>query len=323
VSFLVRQAVPADSAPIRELFARTFGRVMTAEEWSWKYPDNPGGWIAYVAEVDGRIVGHYGGWPIPAVIGGMRQSIVSIGDVATDRSVRHLGGRRNVFRSMAEEMFARLRADGAAFAFGFPNPRALAAGERLLGYQPRFPVREVVFEIDPQATGRGGSSESLDEGYDLLWNRFAASVETGVVCDRRRMNWRYHARPDRYYRFVAVSGSRFVALPGSLSGPAACGVLSVVGEEALVMDAVAESGAAALALADALESEAAGLGARRLVFWETPGGPLAAVAGQSRSRPGGTVREAGFAFVTVTFDADKTEEFVRSAPVTAGIYDDR
>jgi len=317
VSFLVRQAAPGDSAAIRDLFSRTFGRVMTAPEWSWKYPDNPEGWLAYVAELDGRIVGHYGGWPIPVVIGGVRQSIVAVGDVATERAVRHLGGRRNVFRSMAEEMFARLRSDGAAFVCGFPNPRALAAGERLLGYRPRFPVREVVYAIGARAAGPGAAaaSEWLSEGYDLLWNRVASSLETGVVCDRRRMNWRYHARPDRYYRFVA--------LPGSRPGPVACGALSFVGEEALVMDAVAESGAGALALADALEAEAAALGARRLVFWEIREGPLASVAGPSRSRPGGTVREAGFAFATVAFDAERTEEFVRRAPVTAGIYDDR
>jgi hypothetical protein len=100
-------------------------------------------------------------------------------------------------------------------------------------------------------------------------------------------------------------------------------VLSVVGEEALVTDAVAESGEAALALADALESEAAAMGARRLVFWETSAGPLAEVAGRARSRAGGAVREAGFSFVTVTFDAGRTAEFVGRAAITAGIYDDR
>jgi len=315
MSFLVRRAVAADSTPIRDLFTRTFGRVMTPQEWSWKYPDNPDGWIAFVAEVDGRIVGHYGGWPIRTIIGGGEALIFAIGDVATDRSVRHLGGRHNVFRSMADAMFGHLRADGAPFAFGFPNPRALAAGERMLGYRPEFPVREVVYEIGAPPQGKGTASESLGEGYDDLWRRVVDSLETGVVRDRRRMNWRYHARPDRYYRFVALSGSR--------PGPVACGVLSVVGEEALVTDAVAESGDTALALADALESEAAAMGARRLVFWETSAGPLAAIAGPSRSRPGGAVREAGFSFVTVTFDAGRTADFVRKAAVTAGIYDDR
>jgi hypothetical protein len=315
MSFRVRKAVAADAAPIRDLFTRTFGRAMTPQEWEWKYSDNPDGWIAFVAEVDGRIAGHYGGWPIRTIIGGVEARIFAIGDVATDRSVRHLGGRHNVFRSMAEEMFGHLRAGGAPFAFGFPNPRALVAGERLLGYRPEFAVREVVYEIGSRPRGEGKASEWLGEEYDDLWERVAASLETGIVRDRQRMNWRYHARPDRYYRFVA--------LPGSRRGPAACGVLSVVGEEALVADVVAESGEAALTLADALETEAAAMGARRLVFWETSAGPLAAVAGRSRNRPGGTVREAGFSFVTVTFDAERTAEFVRRAAVTAGIYDDR
>jgi hypothetical protein len=315
MSFLVRRAEAADASQIRDLFTRTFGRAMTPQEWSWKYPDNPDGWIAFVAEVDGRIAGHYGGWPIRTIIGGAEALIFAIGDVATDRSVRHLGGRQNVFRSMAEAMFGHLRADGAPFAFGFPNPRALAAGERLLGYRPEFAVREVVYEIGAPPRAKGKASEWLGEEYDELWERVAASLETGVVRDRRRMNWRYHARPDRYYRFVTLSGSG--------PGPAACGVLSVLGEEALVVDVVAESGEAALALADALETEAAAMGARRLVFWETSAGPLATVAGRSRSRPGGAVREAGFSFVTVTFDAEKTADFARRAAVTAGIYDDR
>jgi hypothetical protein len=176
-------------------------------------------------------------------------------------------------------------------------------------------VREVVYEIGAPPRGNGTASEWLGEGYDELWGRVAGSLVTGVVRDRRRMNWRYHARPDRYYRFVTLAGSR--------PGAAGCGVLSVVGEEALVTDAVAESGEAALALADALESEAAAMGARRLVFWETSAGPLAEVAGRARSRAGGAVREAGFSFVTVTFDAGRTAEFVGRAAITAGIYDDR
>ena len=85
-------------------------------------------------------------------------------------------------------------------------------------------------------------------------------------------------------------------------------------------DAVADSGKPPHA--DALET-AGGRGLRRLVFWETSAGPLAAVAGRSRSRPGGAVREAGFSFVTVTFDAEKTADFARRAAVMAGIYDDR
>jgi hypothetical protein len=302
VSFLVRRAVPGDSVAIRDLFARTFGRPMTPQEWSWKYPANPDGWIAFVAEVDGRIVGHYGGWPIRALIGGVEETIVAIGDVATDRSVRHLGGRRSVFRSMAEEMFARLRAEGAPFVFGFPNARAFAAGERLLGYRPEFAVREVVYEIGSPPRGPGVASEWLDEGYDDLWKRVACSLDAGVVRDRQRMNWRYHARPDRYYRFVTLAPR-----------PAACGVLSVVGDEALVMEALAESGEAAPRARRFAGGRGGGDGRSPSRFL----GDLRRADGLGgrgiRSRPGGTVRDAGFAFVTVTFHAGKRPSLVRRA----------
>jgi len=316
VTFQVRPALPADAGGIRDLFARTFGRVMTADEWSWKYPGNPDGWYAYVAEIEGRIVGHYGGWPLRAIVGNSEETIVSVGDVATEPSVRHLGGRRNVFRSMAEEMFARLRADGVPFVFGFPNARALLAGERLLGYRAEFPVREVVYEIgSAPAAGAATASEWLDEPYDALWRSVAGGMGAGLVRDRRRMNWRYHARPDRYYRFVTLTGSR--------PGPRACGVLAVTGGDALVVDVVAQGEEDVLALVGALEAEAASMGARRLVFWETAVSPLAAVAGPARTRPGGFARDAGFSFATVPFDAARTDGFVRRAPISAGIYDDR
>jgi len=315
VSFLVRRATAADSGAIRELFGLTFGRPMTPAEWSWKYPDNPDGWISFVAERDGRIVGHYGGWPMLATIGGRNQTIVAVGDVATERSVRHLGGRQNVFRSMADEMFAHLRERGVPFVLGFPNPRALAAGQRLLGYRSEFPIREVVYPVDPARPRSGSSREWLDEEYDELWRRAGGALEAGVVRDRRRMNWRYHARPDRYYRFVTLARSG--------GGLAACGVLSVVGEEALVMEAIAGSGREALALADALEAEAGAMGASRLVFWQTPGGALSSVAGETRRREGGAVRDAGLALATVPFDPVPTSEFVRRASITPGIYDDR
>jgi predicted N-acetyltransferase YhbS len=315
VSFSVRLATEADATGIRELFGRTFGRAMSAEEWRWKYPENPDGWHATVAELDGRIVGHYGGWPLRARVGGDETTIVSVGDVATEPSVRHLGGRRNAFRLMADALFETLRSRGVPFVFGFPNERALAAGARLLGYRAEFPVRTVEYEVGPGGS-RGAASEWAGASYDALWERTQASLPAGLLRDRRRINWRYHARPERWYRFVTVEdGGR----------EAACGVLSVMGEEALVVEAAVPDESAARALFDALSAEAAALGARRLVFWETPGGPLAAISGRGAARrlPGGREGETGFSFATVPFDAEIMHEFVRSAQITAGIYDDR
>ena len=316
MSFSVRLADEGDAPGIRDLFGRIFGRPMTPDEWRWKYPDNPDGWIATVAELDGRIVGHYGGWPLRARIGGDERTIVSVGDVATDPAIRHLGGRRNAFRSMAEELFARLRLLGVPFVFGFPNARALAAGARLLGYRAEFPVRTIAYDVAPGLPPTGTAREWAPESYDVLWERARAALPTGLVRDRRRLNWRYHARPDRWYRFVSVRDG---------DADVACGVLSVTGEEALVVEAILSDDAAADCLFDALVGEASALGATRLVFWETSGGPLAALAGRDAGgrRPGGRAADAGFSFATVPFDADATADFVARAPIAAGIWDDR
>ncbi|HET9794116.1 MAG TPA: GNAT family N-acetyltransferase [Thermoanaerobaculia bacterium] len=315
MSFTVRVATEEDSPGIRELFGRTFGRAMTAEEWRWKYPENPDGWIATVAELDGRIVGHYGGWPLRAVIGGRESTIVSVGDVATEPSIRHLGGRRNAFRSMADALFDVLKSRGVPFVFGFPNARALAAGARLLGYRAEFPVRTIEYELEGGLTGSGIGSEWVEASYDALWDRCRAALPAGLLRDRRRINWRYHARPDRWYRFVTVEGT---------GGDAACGVLSVLAEEALVVEAAVADASGALRLFEALSAEAAALGARRLVFWETPDGPLSAIAGRDAARRrGARAAETGFSFATVPFDEAVTAEFVRCAQIAAGIYDDR
>ena len=316
MTFSVRLATESDSGGIRDLFGRTFGRAMSEEEWRWKYPGNPDGWVATVAELDGRIVGHYGGWPLRAAIGEREFTIVSVGDVATEPSIRQLGGRQNAFRSMADALFTTLRSRGVPFVFGFPNARALAAGAKLLGYRAEFPVRTIEYALAGSAPREGIAAEFVGASYDALWERARAAIAAGLVRDRRRIHWRYHARPDRWYRFVTVAGPE---------GDAACGVLSVVGEQALVVEAVVAGEEGALRLHDALAAEAAALGARRLVFWETPGGPLSVLAGRdpARRRPGGRVAEAGFSFATVPFDAAATAEFVRSAQITAGIWDDR
>ena len=315
MTFEVRRATEADAEGIRVLFAGAFGRPMSAEEWRWKYPENPDGWIAIVAEREGRIVGHYGGWPLRAVVGGVERTIVSVGDVATEPAVRHLGGRRNVFRSMAEELFSRLRADGVPFVFGFPNARALEAGARLLGYRAEFPVREVSFRIAPPFAERGISSDSVGPSHDALWESVKRNLGSGLVRDRRRVNWRYHARPDRYYRFVTVTGE---------GGDRAWGALSVVGEVALVVDLLVAGESHTASLLEALKAEAHGMGARRLVFWETPGGPLARFSeGGVAKEPAAAVGEAGFSFATVPFDAAATSRFVGEAGISAGIYDDR
>lgn len=323
MTFRVRPATPSDSASICELFTRVFGRRMSEAEWRWKYLDNPDGWAAVVAESEGRLVGHFGGWPFRALIAGRETIVYSLVDVATLPEARSLGGRRPVLVAMAEALFEILGPTGTPFGFGFPSPRHLKIGESLIGYREHFPVRELRFELastpaSPRIEVRTG--EIADEAFDPLWKASVSVLNQAcLVRDRRRVNWRYHARPDRYYRMVTLAGA---------GEDVAWGVLGVTGEQALVMDYLARPPLEEIFrdLVRALEAEARAMGARRLVFWEPPGGPfrgplrrLLDVAG-----PNSCVVDAGFSFVTAKiFEEEALRKFLAGLHFTPGFYDDR
>ncbi len=317
MSFEVREASLSDSEGIRNLFQRVFGREMTAAEWSWKYARDPDGWIAVVALHEGRIVGHFGACGHQALIGGQSRIVFSLVDVATDPAVRHLGGRRGVLRTMSESLFPLLRERGAPFGYGFPSPRHLRVGEKFIGYRGHFPVRELSFGVVGSPPGISEVSDCADSRLDALWEKAGFHLgRAALVRDRLRANWRYHARPERYYRMVTLRDGR------------GWGVLSGLGEIALVMDYQIEEPHGSLfgELFRALSSEGASMGAVRLVFWEPPGGPyrdfLLGSPWPSASPP--SVQEAGFSFVTaVVFEELALSEFVRNFHLVAGAYDDR
>jgi hypothetical protein len=95
--------------------------------------------------------------------------------------------------------------------------------------------------------------------------------------------------------------------------------LSVLGEQALVADFLtADPGGEDLeGLFAAVSAEARRLGASRLVFWETPGGPGSAAI----ARLPGEFRDAGFSFVVRSFDHAATDRFGRESHFTPGLYD--
>ncbi|MDQ5871930.1 MAG: GNAT family N-acetyltransferase [Acidobacteriota bacterium] len=271
-ALVVREAAAADAPGIRALFGRAFGREMTAEEWRWKFEDNPDGWFGTVVELAGRIVGNYAGWGMRFLLGGQERLVYAVGDVATDPSVRGLGGRRNAFRLMTEAFFEEVEGRrGVPFCFGFPGERHLVLGQRVVGTRTVFAIVEkrVPCGALPPPPGDSEAGDFVLERFDRLWAAASRAWPALAVRDRARANWRFHARPGRYYRMVWRNGG---------DGLLGWAVLSVSGEDALVADYLGRSGDGddLLPLFAAAGAEASRLGARRLVFWETPG-PAAAV----------------------------------------------
>jgi hypothetical protein len=312
VSVEVRVAAAADAPGIRRLFARVFGGEMSADEWDWKFALNPDGWLGTVAVRDGEIVGNYAGWAMRFRLEGEERLLYSVGDVATDPSARGLGGRGGVYRSMADAFYEIVQSRGVPFCFGFPNARALEISHRIVRSRTLLAIRErhVPCARFPGAPPDAAAGDFVAEGFDPLWEEASRFLADAAVRDRARANWRFHARPNRYYRMVWRERA------GRLS---ACAVLSVVVDRALVAEFLSErpDGADLPDLDAAAAAEAARLGAGRLVFWETGGGPGArAIEGL-----GGEVRDAGFPLIVRSFDDAAADHFARAGHIVPALYD--
>lgn len=308
--FSVRFAVDADAPGIRVLLRRAFGTEMTAEEWYWKYAGNPDGWLGVVAVSGGEIVGNYSGSGTRFVLGGQERLAYAIGDVSTDPKVRRLG-RRGVFGEMAEAFYCEVARRGLPFCFGFPNDRALAVSHRFAGTVSLRPIVERRVPCESLAPPPSGFAfgDCAGEAFDALWRFARAILPAAAVRDRARANWRFHARPARYYRMLWRESA------GAMTCWAA---LSVVGEKAIVADYLgcAADGADLPALFAAAAAEAGRLGARRLVFWEPPGGPGAAVIA---GLPGESA-PAGFTLIARVFDEAALRLF-GAGQLTPALYD--
>jgi hypothetical protein len=306
----IRVATPADGPGIRRLHARVFGAEMSEAEYAWKFDWNPDGRFGIVAVAGGQIVGNYAGWGMRFAIAGRPALLYSVGDVATEPSARSLGGLRGVYRAMVEPFYAALEGK-VPICFGFPNDRALAISNRIAGTRTVFTIRQVLVPCDafgpppPDAA----SGDFVDESFDALWELASRHLTHAPVRDRARVNWRFHARPNRYYRMVWWPRGR----------PAVWASLSVSGEEALVADFLGSDpdGRGLMPLFSAAAEEARRLGARRLAFWETPGGPgravIAALPGERR--------EAGFALAARFLDASTFEGFRTGLHLVPSLYD--
>jgi len=312
VTLEIRPAIATDAPGIRRLFARVFGVEMTSEEWDWKFERDPDGWFGIVGLLDGEVVGNYAGWAMRFRLDGGERLLYSVGDVATDPSVRTVGGRRGLYRRMAEAFYETVFAANVPFCFGFPNARAMTISHRLVGSRTLFPIREVHVpcELFPPAPSGAAAGDTAGESFPPLWEEASRHLAWGAVRDRARANWRFHARPTRYYRMVWRE---------SAQGMASWGVLSVVGEKALLADYLGRrsDGSDLPELFAAAASEARRLGAKTLVLWETPGGPGREVI---RALPGERC-DAGFPLIVRVRDEELCARFAERVHLTPALYD--
>src|SRR5438046_2618169 len=80
--FVTRSYQPGDEGAILDLFRRCFHAPRDEAHFRWKYLQNPYGnaHISVTTDADGKLVGHYAGYPVPFVLDGRDLLAHQIGD---------------------------------------------------------------------------------------------------------------------------------------------------------------------------------------------------------------------------------------------------
>jgi hypothetical protein len=230
------------------------------------YPAGPGGG-------GGEVVAHAGALRLPARWRGGQGGIWQLVDFAGRSAGR---GLRPALVRLGERLLADLPGDGdAPWVFGFPSDRHFRLGERVFGYRPLLTVAQLAGPLPEPAPSSllaapiaGGCDPGNDTGLwsgDSCGDWAEAVWESCAVAGVRRsaafLNWRYWARPHRYYRFYRLRQR----------GVEGLAVFAFVGEEAwateLWLPPAGEWYSPMLAIAADLRTA----GLRSWRFWPPPG----------------------------------------------------
>ncbi|HEV8583012.1 MAG TPA: hypothetical protein VGX68_28425 [Thermoanaerobaculia bacterium] len=238
-----------------------FGRAWTPEEWRWKYRSLPGGSRSWVAvEAGGAIAAHAGALRLPAR---WRRGETGIWQLVDFAGTVRKRGLRPALVELGILMLEDLPGKGdAPWIFGFPSERHFRLGERSFGYHPLVELEELGGSIPEEPAPKGTHIETGDSCGDWAEAVWEACEVAGVRRSAAFLNWRYHARPHRYYRFYRLAS-------GGAEGLA---VFAFVGEEAwaaeLWLPPVGEWYPSLLAVAADLRAS----GLTRWRFWPPPAG---------------------------------------------------
>jgi hypothetical protein len=225
--FSSRPFVAGDEAASLELFARAFPHATRGiEHFRWEYERSPfgNGRISLTFDDADRLVAQYGGYPVPLADDGRDLVAHQIGDIMTDRSVRHVGrGPTSILARTARHFYDVFCRGHVAFNYGFTTASHRELSVRFLGsdaveaapYRVRDLRRNPFRPIRRAERWRGGWQLELIEDPGAELDRFFPRVSPAyrflVRRDARYLRWRYLQCPDVPYFIVAIRKWRRLA----------------------------------------------------------------------------------------------------------------
>jgi hypothetical protein len=218
--FTVRAFRTGDEEQILQLFHRAFPHASRdREHFRWEYQRNPFGneRIALTFNHEAQLVAQYAGYPVAMTDDGRDIIANQIGDIMTDRSVRHIGrGPTSILARTADHFYETFCRAKVAFNYGFTTAAHREISVRFLGSDAvelaPYRIRDLTLNPFPrigrrERWPRGWQLELVREfgpEYDQFFARVAPAYRFLVRRDSRYLRWRYLECPDVPYFVVAI-----------------------------------------------------------------------------------------------------------------------
>jgi GNAT superfamily N-acetyltransferase len=238
-----RKCQDGDEKDILDLFNRGFPDERNIEQWTWQYRSNPAGkGMVFLADSDGRVVGHYAIIPTLFKVG----LTEVLGSQSVDTITHADFQKKGIFTTLARLAYKEARSQGVRLVYGYPNrfshqglvkrlefreiaripkyamPTTLKG--HLLGVTTKPEVmRRLSFLSRLGASrARGKRLPKAEETsiieraprfggeYDELWNAAADNLKVAVVRNADYLNWRYTERPESEYNLFEARGDKSI-----------------------------------------------------------------------------------------------------------------
>jgi GNAT superfamily N-acetyltransferase len=143
----LRPAAAGDAGGIVHLLNRVFGDWGDRDYWRWKYaqPPAPFRTPSAVAELDGRIIGHFGIVPLQAVLEGKTVHAAQTVDAAVLPSHR----RRGIHSALGRYVLGQAAQADVTWIYAFPGLFSLSVDQRI-GYRAVAYLPEMVRLLQPR-----------------------------------------------------------------------------------------------------------------------------------------------------------------------------
>lgn len=199
-----RKTKKEDFFELANLFKIAFGKEISVNYFEWKYKNG----YSLVAELDGEVIGHYGGIFFDYIYKNKTFKIVQATDLMTHPKVRHLVGKNSVLINLANLFFEFCLKNNVSFAYGFPGEKSRLLGEKYLNYKPLSKVKFWYFLL---------SEENIIypvEKFQFINFDIKKIINMkkniGTYKDFNYIKWRYIENPGENYYISYNKGALFI-----------------------------------------------------------------------------------------------------------------